>query len=50
MDDKKTEMKLSAKEKKIIEIIRSTMYGQSKILMQEGQPVRVEEVTKSINL
>ncbi len=50
MDNKKTEMKLSSKEKKIIEIIRSTEYGRLKIMVQEGQPVRVEEVTKSIKL
>lgn len=50
MGDKKTEMKLSPQEKKIIEIIRSTVYGRLKIMVQEGQPVRVEEVTKSIKL
>ena len=50
MDDKKTEMKLSEKEKKIIEIIRHAVSGQLKIHVQAGQPVRVEEVTRSIKL
>ena len=43
-------MELTAKEKKIVEIIRSTEYGELKIIVQEGQPVRVEEVLKSIQL
>jgi hypothetical protein len=50
MGDNKTELKLTAKEKKVIEIIRSTAYGRLRIMVQEGQPVRVEEVTKSIKL
>jgi hypothetical protein len=54
MDDKiggtLIEMGLSPQEKKIIDIIRNTAYGKLKIMVQNGQPVRVEEVTGSIKL
>lgn len=50
MEGEKTEIELNQKEKKLIEIIRSTENGELNISVQEGQPVRVEEVTKSIKL
>jgi hypothetical protein len=50
MDEQITGTGLSSKEKKVIEIIRSTDFGRLKIMVQEGQPVRVEKVTRSIKL
>ena len=47
-DDQKFEV--SAKEKKIIELIRSMKFGEIRIMIQENEPVRVEEITKSIKL
>lgn len=41
---------LTEKEKKLIQIIREVDYGEIKILVQDRQPVRIEEVTKSIKL
>lgn len=41
---------LSEKEEKLLELIRNTGYGEIKILVQAGEPVRVEEIKKSIKL
>jgi hypothetical protein len=50
MDEKESISELSEREKKIIEIIRGSEYGELKIIVQNGEPVRVEAVTKSIKL
>ena len=44
------ERKLSEKEKRLIELIRSTGYGEIRITIRDGQPVQVEEVRKSFKL
>jgi len=41
---------VTEKEKKIIELIRNTGYGELKIIIQDREPVRIEEITKSIKL
>ncbi len=41
---------VSEKEKKLIELIRVTGYGEIIIMVQNTEPVRVEEVKKSIKL
>ncbi|MDQ7094898.1 DUF2292 domain-containing protein [Desulfosporosinus sp. PR] len=41
---------LTAKEKKIIELIRATGYGELKIIIQNNEPVRIEEITRSLKL
>lgn len=41
---------LTNREMNLIRIIRSLKYGMVKIIVQEGQPVRVEEIQKSIKL
>lgn len=33
-----------------MEIIRSTEYGEIRIVVQEGKPIRIEEIKKSIKL
>lgn len=38
------------KELKLLEIIRNTEYGELRIVVQEGKPIRVEEIKKSIKL
>ena len=38
------------KELKLLEIIRSTEYGEIRIVVQEGKPIRIEEIKKSIKL
>lgn len=41
---------LTEKEKRLIEILREIKYGEIVILVQDRQPVRIEEVKKSIKL
>ena len=38
------------KEEKLLRLIRETEFGEIKIIIQEGVPVRVEEIRKSIKL
>ncbi len=45
-----SEMELTPKEVKLIEIIRETAFGEIKIVVQNGEPIRVEEIKKSIKL
>jgi hypothetical protein len=45
-----TAMSLTPKEKKVIELIRETQYGEIKIIIQNYQPVGIEEITKFITL
>ena len=41
---------VSEKEKKLIELIRGIEFGELRIIIQEKQPVRVEEMKNSIKL
>ncbi len=41
---------LTEKEKKLILLLREIDYGDVKIFVQDKQPVRVEEVTRSIKI
>ena len=41
---------LTAKESRIIEIIRSIEFGEVRVVVTDGVPVRVEEIKKSIKL
>ena len=41
---------LTEKEKKLIELLREIRYGEIHLYMADGQPVRIEEVKKSIKL
>jgi len=51
-NDRKSSLEdgLSGKEKKLIQLLREIDYGEVKIVVQDKQPVRIEEVTKSIKL
>ena len=41
---------LSEQEKKIVDILRELKYGEIKIVVQDGLPVRVDEIRKSIKI
>ena len=41
---------VTEKERKIIDLIRNTGFGELKIIIQDKEPVRIEEITKSIKL
>ena len=44
------DLSLSAKEKKLSRLIREMRYGELQVFVAEGQPVRLEEVRRSIKL
>ncbi len=46
----KTKNNISEKEEKLLEIIKDVKYGEIKIIIQDGLPIRVEELKKSIKL
>ena len=41
---------LSEQEKKVIAILREIKYGEVKVVVQDGIPVRVDEIRKSIKI
>ena len=43
-------IELTEKESRIIEIIRSIEFGEVRVVVTDGVPVRVEEIKKSIKL
>ena len=48
MEDKK--IIVSDKEARLLDIIKQISFGEIKVIIQEGKPVRVEELKKSIKL
>lgn len=50
MNDKNTNLKLTDREKNLIELIRNTEFGEIKIIIQNSEPIRVEELKRSIKL
>ncbi len=44
------ELKLTEKEQKLIQLLRELRFGDLHVYVSEGQPVRVEEIKKSIKL
>ena len=43
-------MLVSKRERKLIELMRDTKYGLVEIHLEDGQPVRVEKIKESIKL
>jgi len=41
---------LSEQEKKVITILREIKFGEVKVVVQDGVPVRVDEIRKSIKI
>ena len=46
----KEKMQLSEKEEKLIRLIREMGFGELRLFVADSQPVRLEEVRKSIKL
>ncbi len=46
----KERMQLSEKEEKLIRLIRDLKFGELRVFIADSQPVRLEEVKKSIKL
>ena len=43
-------VKLCSQERKLIDIIRKIQFGEVRVIINDGRPVRIEEVKKSIKL
>ena len=41
---------LSEQEKRVIDILRELKYGEVKVVVQDGVPIRVDEIRKSIKI
>ncbi|MPN01094.1 hypothetical protein SDC9_148297 [bioreactor metagenome] len=41
---------INAKEEKLLKIIKDVGYGEIKVIINEGNPIRIEELKKSIKL
>ncbi|MBU5593292.1 DUF2292 domain-containing protein [Clostridium sp. MSJ-4] len=41
---------LNEKEEKLLKIIKEVGFGEIKVIVQDGLPIRIEEVRKSIKL
>lgn|GEM_PF-760452 len=50
MSEIKTKIEVSEKEEKLLRLIRELKFGELQVFIADGQPVRVEEVRKSIKL
>ena len=48
--NKQIQPPLSDQEEKIVQMIRELGYGELRILVTDGKPVRVEEIKRSIKL
>lgn len=49
-DHDQNNLQLTTKEKKLLELIHNTKFGEIRVAVKDGQPVLVEEVKKSIKL
>lgn len=49
-ENKIEKMELNEKEKKLILLIREIGFGELKVIIQDKQPLRIEELKKSIKL
>ena len=50
MEQKKTVLQVTEKEEKLIRMIRELKFGEVHIYIADSQPVRIEEIKKSIKL
>lgn len=49
-EEKEKTMVLSQKEENLIRIIRQVEFGEVRVIITDGNPIRVEEIKKSIKL
>ena len=50
LQETKEKVQLSEKEEKLIRLIREIKFGELRLFIADSQPVRLEEVRKSIKL
>ena len=50
MENLQKEDRIDEKERKLLKIIREIGFGEIKVIINEGKPIRIEELKKSIKL
>ena len=50
MDSSIREENITEKEKKLLKIIKEIGFGEIKVIINDGKPIRIEELIKSIKL
>lgn len=50
MDSSIREENITDKEKKLLKVIREIGFGEIKVIINDGKPIRIEELIKSIKL
>lgn len=48
--EEKNKVEISDRERKVLDIMRKIDYGEIRIVINNSQPVRVEEIKKSVQL
>lgn len=48
--NKQEMIKVTAEEKRMLEIVRNIQFGEARIVVNDGNPIRIEEIKKSIKL
>ena len=48
--EEKRAVELTKSEEKLISLIRDLRYGEVRVLIKAGQPIRAEEIKKSVQL
>ena len=43
-------LRLTEKEKKLVEMMRAVKFGEMRVIIQDFEPVRVEEIKSSVKL
>jgi len=49
-EEKKDSLVLSKQEEELIRILRGIEFGEARIVITDGRPIRIEEIKKSIKL
>lgn len=49
-EEKKVTVRITAREQQVLNLIRELNYGELRVLVRDGQPCRVEEIRKSIQI
>ena len=49
-EEKKDSLSLTKQEENLIRILREIAFGEARIVITDGRPIRIEEIKKSIKL
>lgn len=48
--EKKISVELTRQESKLISILRNIQFGEVRVIITDGRPIRIEEIKKSLKL